>query len=155
MSDRSLGRDIASGLAAGLICGFGLALSGMTDPAIVLGFLDVTGAWNPQLLFVMGAGVPVTFLGYRLVLGRPRPLCADSFTVPTSTRIDTKLLGGAALFGIGWGLAGYCPGPAIASLASGQLDVVLFVFAMLAGMFVIRSRSRGGNHVSTPQPASD
>jgi len=144
----SLRRDVAAGLAAGLLFGVGLTLSGMTDPAVVLGFLDVAGAWNPQLLFVMAAAVPVTFVGYRLVLRRARPLCAPAFTLPASTQVDAKLLGGAALFGIGWGLAGYCPGPAIAALAAARWDVLLFVIAMLAGMSAVRyatgrSPSRG------------
>lgn len=137
MSESSTARHTIIGLAAGLLFGFGLALGGMTDPAVVLAFLDVTGHWNPQLLFVMGAAVPVTFVGYRLVL-RHRPFCAPEFTLPTATRIDARLLGGAALFGLGWGLAGYCPGPAIASLGSGQAGVLLFVAAMLAGMAAVR-----------------
>ena len=129
---------ILAGLVTGLVFGIGLALSGMTDPAVVLGFLDLAGAWNPTLMFVMGGAVVVTFVGYRLVLGRKAPLLADRFGLPTATRLDLPLLGGAALFGIGWGLAGYCPGPALASLGAGQAGTLVFVAAMLAGMLGIR-----------------
>ncbi len=131
-------REAFAGLIAGLVFGIGLAVSGMTDPAVVLGFLDVAGDWTPQLAFVMAAGVPVAFIGYRLAWRRAVPLCAPEFNLPTATRIDAKLLAGAALFGAGWGLAGYCPGPAIASLAAGRADLVAFVAAMLIGMIAVR-----------------
>lgn len=129
---------IASGLITGLIFGAGLALAGMTDPAVVLGFLDVAGAWNPALAFVMGGAVIVTFIGFRILRGRRHPLLGTGFSWPTATAIDRRLVGGAAIFGIGWGLAGYCPGPAIASLAGGRIEVVIFVAAMLAGMIAAR-----------------
>ncbi|HZY33614.1 MAG TPA: DUF6691 family protein, partial [Rhodanobacter sp.] len=99
--------------AAGLLFGLGLSLGGMTQPAVVLGFLDIFGAWDPRLVFVMAGAVLTTAVGYRLVLRRPRPLLAERFQWPTSRRIDVRLVGGAALFGIGWGIAGYCPGPAL------------------------------------------
>jgi uncharacterized protein len=137
-------RDILAAMLAGLLFGFGLCLSGMSDPAVVLGFLDVAGAWNPALLFVMGAGVAVTFLGYRTLVPRARPLWAPRFSLPTASRIDTPLIAGAAIFGLGWGLAGYCPGPALVSLASRRMDVFLFVAAMTVGMILVRwLKSRG------------
>ena len=125
-------------LAAGLLFGAGLALGGMTDPAVVLGFLDVAGAWNPALAFVMGGALAVTFVGYRLVLCRAGPLLAGRFSLPTAHAIDARLLGGAALFGVGWGLAGYCPGPALASLPAAHLGTAVFVLAMLAGLALAR-----------------
>lgn len=135
---------IIAALAAGLIFGLGLALAGMTDPAKVIGFLDIAGAWNPALAFVMGAGVIVTFIGYRLVLARPKPVLDAKFQIPTRTDIDLPLVGGAALFGIGWGLAGYCPGPALSSLIAGNGEVFALVGAMIAGMIVVRvARMRG------------
>jgi uncharacterized membrane protein YedE/YeeE len=134
-------RDLISALIAGLLFGIGLCLSGMTDPSVVIGFLDVAGAWNPQLLLVMAAGVPVTFIGYRLAFRRAQPLFSDVFSLPTKKDIDTRLLGGAALFGVGWGLSGYCPGPVTASLAGGNNDVLIFVAAMLIGMLVVRLRA--------------
>ncbi|RJF88935.1 YeeE/YedE family protein [Oleomonas cavernae] len=130
------------GLLAGLIFGAGLALAGMTDPAVVIGFLDVAGAWNPALLFVMGVGVVVTFIGYRLVLRRKAPLLADRFILPTATVIDRDLVLGAALFGIGWGLAGYCPGPALASLAAGRIELIAFVAAAAFGTIGVRALRR-------------
>ena len=136
-------RSLISGLISGLIFGAGLALAGMTDPAVVLGFLDIAGAWNPALAFVMGGAVVVTFIGFRLLRRRDRPLLAAGFSWPTATRIDGRLIGGSALFGIGWGLAGYCPGPAIASLGSAAPGVVAFVMAMLFGMVLMRMIDRG------------
>jgi uncharacterized protein len=105
--------EILVGLISGFIFGLGLCLSGLADPSVVQSFLDIAGAWNPALLFVMGAGLTVTLIGYRLVFGRGRPLLAPRFSLPTSTAIDTPLISGAVIFGIGWGLAGYCPGPAV------------------------------------------
>jgi uncharacterized membrane protein YedE/YeeE len=130
-------RQTLSGFLTGLIFGLGLCLSRMSDPAVVQGFLDLTGAWNPALAFVMAAGVAVTFIGYRIVL-KGKPLWAPKFQLPTATAIDTPLVSGAAIFGVGWGLAGYCPGPAIVSLASGRSEVIVFVIAMLAGMILVR-----------------
>ena len=132
-----MGNTLA-GLITGLLFGFGLCLSSMTDPAVVQGFLDIAGDWNPTLLFVMAGGVVVTFIGYRLVLARGRPLWAPKFSLPAATAIDAPLLLGAAMFGVGWGLAGYCPGPGVASLASGRGAVVIFVVSMLAGMIFVR-----------------
>ena len=123
---------------AGLLFGAGVTISGMVNPMKVLNFMDIAGQWDPTLLFVMGAGLFVTFIGYRLVLARPKPVFAAAFNLPTSRLIDARLVGGAALFGIGWGLTGFCPGPALASLAFGHWQSFLFVAAMAAGMIVMR-----------------
>lgn len=128
-----------AGLFAGLIFGLGLAVSGMMNPARVLGFLDVAGAWDPSLAFVLAGAVAVSTLGVLLARRCSAPLCAQHFAWPTATGLDVKLLTGAALFGIGWGLAGFCPGPAIASLTLGLGKSVLFVIAMLAGMAIYRA----------------
>jgi uncharacterized membrane protein YedE/YeeE len=137
-------RDIIAGLITGFLFGLGLCLSGMTNPAVILGFLDLAGDWNPALVFVMAAGVTVTFLGYRLLVPKARPLWAPRFSLPTATAIDKPLLAGAAIFGVGWGLAGYCPGPAVVSLASGRTAVMIFVAAMVTGMIFVRwMRGRG------------
>lgn len=123
-------------LLAGLIFGFGLALSGMTDTNKVLGFLDITGAWQPALAFVMGSAVLVTLVGFRLTLRRPAPFLAPAFLLPRKHRVDAPLLAGAALFGIGWGVYGYCPGPALTSLIYGRPDTLYFVVAMIASMAI-------------------
>lgn len=120
-------------LVAGLVFGIGLALGGMTQPAVVLGFLDVFGDWNPQLLFVMAGAVVTTAIGYRLVCGCARPLLESQFRLPTLRSLDWRLLIGAAVFGVGWGIAGYCPGPALASLTAGAPGLLLFVACMVAG----------------------
>jgi uncharacterized membrane protein YedE/YeeE len=122
--------------AAGLLFGLGLSLGGMTQPAVVLGFLDIFGAWDPRLVFVMAGAVLTTAIGYRLVLRRSRPLLAERFQWPTSRRIDARLIGGAALFGIGWGTAGYCPGPALASLGAGVPALLVLVACMIAGWWL-------------------
>jgi uncharacterized membrane protein YedE/YeeE len=122
--------------AAGLLFGLGLSLGGMTQPAVVLGFLDIFGAWDPRLVFVMAGAVLTTAIGYRLVLRRSRPLLAERFQWPTSRRIDVRLIGGAALFGIGWGIAGYCPGPALASLGAGVPALLVLVACMIAGWWL-------------------
>ena len=119
---------------AGALFGLGLLLSGMTDPANVTAFLDVGGAWDPGLAFVMVGAIAVFALGYRLIAPRRRSLRGGPLHLPTATGIDGGLVGGAAVFGIGWGLAGYCPGPAIVSAASGAAPALVFVAAMIAGM---------------------
>jgi uncharacterized membrane protein YedE/YeeE len=121
-------------LAAGLLFGLGLSLSGMLDPARVRGFLDVAGAWDSSLVFVLGGAVSVSALGYRLSRRLRRPALAETFDLPTARRIDAPLVLGAALFGIGWGLSGFCPGPAVAALSTGAAPVLVFVAAMLLGM---------------------
>lgn len=131
-------RQSICGLVVGLLFGIGLAMSSMTDPAVVTGFLDLAGAWNPTMAFVMAGAVTVSLLGYRLVMRRGRPLCAEKFDVRDRNRIDRPLLAGAAIFGVGWGLTGYCPGPAIASITSGNAGVYVFLAAMVVGMLAVR-----------------
>jgi uncharacterized protein len=123
----------------GLIFGLGLIISGMSDPAKVQNFLDLFGAWDPSLAFVMAGAIAVTFVGYRVAFGRGRPLLTDSFSLPTKTTIDPSLVGGAALFGVGWGLSGFCPGPAIVSLPLLATGTLVFVPAMLVGMVLARA----------------
>ena len=131
---------------AGLLFSLGLVISGMVDPAKVLGFLDLFGNWDASLAFVMGGAVLVTFIGYRLVLKRDTPLFESGFSLPTRIDIDRDLVIGASLFGIGWGLVGICPGPALAALAIRPLDAGIFMLAMLAGMVLPRLRT----HLPTP-----
>ncbi|MGY2052613.1 DUF6691 family protein [Methylobacterium sp. JK268] len=136
MSGLTRGAVLRAGAAllSGLLFGLGLSLSGMLDPARVRGFLDVTGAWDPRLIAVLGGAVTVAFLGERVRRRLPRPLLAARFDLPTRRRINGPLLAGAALFGIGWGLSGFCPGPAVAALSTGAVPAAVFVLAMLAGM---------------------
>lgn len=123
----------------GLLFGTGLVISGLINPAKVLNFLDIAGTWDPSLAFTMGGAVLTTALGYKLTFGRGKPLLSDRFHVPSASDIDMRLVSGAALFGIGWGLVGYCPGPAIAALSSGGAPTAIFVIAMLAGMAIARN----------------
>jgi hypothetical protein len=129
---------IASALLAGLLFGLGLTVSQMVNPAKVLNFLDIAGTWEPSLLFVLGGAVATAFIGFRLAGRRAKPLLDESYPLPTATRIDGRLLGGAILFGVGWGLIGFCPGPAVAALTLDGWPVPLFVGAMLAGMGLYR-----------------
>ena len=122
----------------GLLFGLGLVVSGMINPAKVLGFLDVLGDWDASLAFVMGGAVVVNFIGYRMITKRPHPLFESNFTIPTRSDIDTQLIAGSALFGIGWGLVGFCPGPALASLGAAPEQSAAFAIAMLIGMSVTR-----------------
>ena len=127
----------------GLIFGIGLAMSGMTDTRIVLGFLDITGQWNPALILVMVGALAVTVPAFTLALRMQKPVLCDEYSLPGKKRIDAMLLGGTAIFGIGWGLYGYCPGPALASLTYLHPEPLLFVAAMAAGVFlqeITRSR---------------
>ena len=121
---------------SGLLFAIGLGIGGMTQPAKIVNFLDFTGTWDPSLAFVMIGAIPVYFLCYRLALGRPSPLFGTEFSVPTRKAIDNELLLGAAIFGAGWGLGGFCPGPAIVSLGSGAGQTFIFVAAMVGGMAV-------------------
>ena len=120
-------------LVTGLIFGLGLAISGMTHTEIVLGFLDVAGQWNPSLLFVLGGAVSVTLASFQLIRKLPKPVFANAFIVTEATNIDRPLVIGSALFGIGWGISGYCPGPAIALLAAPNWELWVFLPAMLLG----------------------
>lgn len=122
---------------SGLIFAVGLGLSGMTQPSKVIGFLDFIGNWDPSLMLVMAGAVGVYFISQRLILRRrAAPMYANKFQLPTRADIDWQLIAGAALFGVGWGLAGFCPGPAIVSLVSGNEFVIAFVVSMAAGMYV-------------------
>jgi uncharacterized membrane protein YedE/YeeE len=129
---------IVATFLSGLIFGLGLVVSGLINPAKVLNFLDVTGTWDPSLAITMAAAVAVTGLGYRLAFAKGRPILSEAFQLPAASAIDARLLAGAALFGIGWGLVGYCPGPAIAGLSLGVSSTVVFVASMLAGMAIAR-----------------
>ena len=122
---------------AGLLFGIGLAISGMIDPLKVIGFLDVSGDWDPSLACVMGGAIPVAWLGFRMGARRNAPLFEGVFRGPKSKFVDRDLLLGAALFGVGWGLGGLCPGPAVAVFGFGLWQTWLFLFAMLGGMLVV------------------
>lgn len=129
-------------LLCGLLFGIGLAMSGMTDTRVVLGFLDIAGTWNPALMLVMIGALGVTIPGFWLTQKRSRPLLASEFFLPTTRKIESKPLIGSVIFGVGWGLYGYCPGPALASLTTLNWQPVLFVAAMAAGMYIERSYQR-------------
>ena len=133
---------IVSAYLIGLIFGLGIAISGMANPAKVLNFFDVAGSWDPSLAFVMGGALLVTFIGYQLILKRPGPVLDAHFQVPAARNIDMRLISGAALFGIGWGLAGFCPGGALPALGTGRSEVLLFVAALVAGMIAARTIQR-------------
>ena len=126
--------QVLAALASGALFGLGLALSGMLDPARVQGFLDVTGAWDPSLAFVLGGTVVTMFVGLRLIRFLPRPAFDTRFHLPDNRAIDRRLVLGSAVFGAGWGLGGFCPGPAIAALSLGRPEPLVFVAFMLAGM---------------------
>ena len=126
--------QLFSAFIIGLVFGIGLILAEMTNPAKVQGFLDLFGQWDPSLAFVMGGAILVGMLVFPLAAKRERALLGDVMRLPTASRIDRRLVGGSLAFGVGWGLAGFCPGPALASLASGRYEVMLFTGAMLAGM---------------------
>jgi uncharacterized protein len=127
---------------SGLLFGAGVTISGMVNPMKVLNFLDISGQWDASLILVMGAGLAVTLVGYHFTFLRAAPLFANDFKLPTLTRIDLALLGGAALFGLGWGLSGFCPGPAVASLVFGNTQSFVFVAAMAIGMIAVKSLKR-------------
>ncbi|HEX5064751.1 MAG TPA: DUF6691 family protein [Myxococcota bacterium] len=134
-------KTLVAGLC-GLVFGAGLAISGMTNPAKVQAFLDVFGAWDPTLAFVMGGALAVSAAGYQAARRRERAWLGDAFGIPTRRDLDGSLVGGAALFGVGWGLVGLCPGPALANLFRGSSQLALFVAAMLAGMLLYRGIAR-------------
>ena len=129
-------RPSLSAFLSGLIFALGLGLSGMTDPANVLGFLDIAGGWDFRLAFVMGGAIAVHAALRPLIYKRERPLFAPKFPAFSVSQVDRKLLVGAGLFGVGWGLGGYCPGPALTSLATGATQLLVFVPAMFAGMYL-------------------
>lgn len=123
-----------SALVAGLVFGLGLILSGMANPAKVLGFLDLAGRWDPSLAFVMAGAIAVGVVAFSAARGRKRSLLGEPMRMPTATQLDRRLVGGSLLFGIGWGIAGFCPGPALVALGMGETKAAVFVLAMLAGM---------------------
>lgn len=141
-------------LAAGALFALGLGISGMTQPAKVQGFLDVTGRWDPTLAFVMLGAVAVHFVLYRLVRRRCAPLFAERFDVPTRRDLTLRLAAGAALFGVGWGLSGQCPGPAITNLATGASTALVFVGAMALGMALHRRVDPAPEQAASPESAS-
>lgn len=123
----------------GLVFGVGIALSGMINPAKILNFFDIAGTWDPSLAFVMGGALVVTAVGYRLVFRNPAPILDDRFHLPKASAIDARLVGGSAVFGIGWGIAGFCPGGALPALGTGRTDVIVFVLALFAGILATRA----------------
>lgn len=133
----------------GLLFGLGLILSGMTDPGKVQGFLDLFGNWDPSLAFVMGGAIAVGFFAYALAKQRTRTFLGGALHLPKATQIDKRLVIGSLTFGVGWGLAGFCPGPGLVSMASGEVKGLVFVAAMVAGMAVFEWLER----LSTLKPA--
>lgn len=129
---------IFAALLIGLLFGAGIAISGMANPAKVLNFFDVAGTWDPSLGFVMGGALAVALIGYRVVLRRPAPLLGDRFHLPGRRDLDPALIGGSALFGIGWGIAGFCPGGAVPAIGLGEPKALVFVVAMLMGIMLAR-----------------
>mgnify|MGYP000191353116 CR=1 FL=1 len=123
----------------GIIFGVGISISGMANPAKVLNFFDFAGIWDPSLALVMGGAVIVAFIGYRYVLKRPTPMMGERFILPTRRDFDLPLIGGSALFGIGWGIAGFCPGGALPALGTGNAKVFIFVAALLGGIFAAKA----------------
>lgn len=134
--------NLASAFAAGLVFGVGLILSGMTDPGKVIGFLDLAGSWDPSLAFVMGGAILVGAFAFAFAQRRAHSFLGGAMHLPRNRDIDKRLLGGSLLFGIGWGLAGFCPGPALVSFASGVDPAAVFVAAMLGGMVVYHAAER-------------
>lgn len=136
----------------GLVFGLGIMISGMANPAKVLNFFDLAGSWDPSLALVMAGALAVTAIGYPLVFRhRPRPLLADRFHLPTLTAIDQPLILGAAVFGVGWGLSGFCPGGAIPALGTGRIEPVVFVAALIAGIVLARALRAAARRTADPQ----
>lgn len=124
----------------GVVFGLGISLGGMANPAKVVNFFDVAGTWDPSLIFVMGGALVTTFIGYRVLFdARQKPVYNLKFNVPTSRTIDAKLVGGSAVFGIGWGIAGFCPGGALPALGTFEPDVFIFVASLIAGIFLAKT----------------
>ena len=126
----------------GLLFGLGLILSGMTDPGKIIGFLDIFGAWDPSLAFVMMGAIAVGFVAFALAKKRTTTVLGGALRLPTASHIDKRLIIGSTVFGVGWGLAGFCPGPALVSMASGQIQALWFVSAMVAGMLAFEALER-------------
>lgn len=146
-------RRVLPGLLVGILFGGGLALSDMINPARVLAFLDLAGAWDPTLAFVMGGALLPSAIGYLLVRRMRRPVMAEAFCIPATRAIEGRMLAGAALFGAGWGLVGFCPGPALAGLAFGLWQPWVFVAAMLGGMVLHRLVMAAPSATSPNEPA--
>lgn len=127
---------LTSSFIAGLLFGIGLIISGMTDPAKVIGFLDIAGKWNPSLAFVMAGAILVSYFAFRVAQKQSMTIIGHPVALPTKKEIDARLIAGSITFGVGWGLAGYCPGPALASIATGDEKPIVFVIAMLTGMAI-------------------
>lgn len=123
----------------GLIFGVGISISGMANPAKVLNFFDIAGTWDPSLIFVMGGALLTTFIGYKIVFGRSAPVFESGFNVPSNRRLDARLIGGSAIFGIGWGVAGFCPGGALPALGTGRWEVFAFTGALVVGIFIAKA----------------
>jgi uncharacterized protein len=146
-------------LACGLVFGLGLAISGMMNPAKVIGFLDVAGDWDPTLAFVMGGALLVAIPAYRVILRQRRPVLSGGFSLPAEEKLDAALIWGSCLFGVGWGLVGFCPGPAVAAMVTGLPAVLGFVAAMIGGMTLhawlsaelTRRKRPSGDTVSDPR----
>lgn len=138
-------------LFAGLVFGLGLVLSGMADPHKVLAFLDLAGPWDPSLALVMAGAIAVGLVAFTFVKRMDRSLLGLALKMPTARHIDARLVGGSLLFGVGWGIAGFCPGPALAALGMGELKAVVFVAAMLAGMGAFELLER--RHAASPKTA--
>ena len=136
-------------VAFGLLFGVGLVVSGMADPAKVLNFLDLFGTWDPSLAFVMGGAILVAFMGYRLVFTRDKPIIGVSFHLPTGNDIDAQVIAGPAIFGIGWGLGGFCPGPALTAIGLGAPGTLAFLPAMILGMWGARLLAESRAQVRT------
>jgi uncharacterized protein len=137
-------------LAAGLVFGLGLIVSGMSDPAKVLGFLDLAGPWDPSLAFVMAGAIAVGVFAFAFARRRTRSLLGLELKLPTGGNPDFRLVAGSALFGVGWGIAGFCPGPALVALGMGQPQAVLFVAAMVAGMGIFEFFERIASQRTAP-----
>jgi len=133
---------LLSAIAAGFVFGLGLWISGMANPAKVIGFLDISGEWDPSLALVMAGAVAVTVVAFRLTLRRGKPMLEESFALPTKKDIDAPLVAGSAVFGLGWGIGGYCPGPGLTALATLSTESVVFVAAMVVGGLVHRAITR-------------
>ncbi len=140
----------ASAFALGLLFAVGLALAGMTSPAKVIAFLDLAGDWDPSLAFVMAGAIATHAIASRFILTRKAPVLAEKFDLPEKKSVDARLVTGAALFGVGWGLGGYCPGPALVTAAAGVPSAIVFVLAMAAGMF-LESVARGQKSPAAPR----
>ena len=137
-----MNRSLLTAFLSGLIFGVGLLLAGMANPAKVLAFLDIAGHWDPSLALVMGGAIPVSAIGFYLTRQRSAPLFGDNFQAPSNRKLDKRLVLGALGFGVGWGLAGFCPGPALVALGTGSLKPVVFVAAMLSGMVIFEMLER-------------